>query len=88
VDGKGWLMAAQLQAGQWLFNDQGRRVQITASERIPEPMLVYNLKLRGDVAFYANGILVHDLCGAWSPDGPAFTGSLPGARPVNIKVSR
>jgi methionine-rich copper-binding protein CopC len=88
VDGKGWLMASQLQVGQWLFNDQGRRVQITASERIQESLLVYNLKLRGDVAFYANGILVHDLCGDWSPDGPAFAGSLPGARPVNIKVPR
>ncbi|HWI56105.1 MAG TPA: Hint domain-containing protein, partial [Bacillota bacterium] len=63
VDGRGWIAAAQLRVGDWLFNPQNQRLQIIASERIPGRRQVYTFKLHGDVAFYANGILVHDLCG-------------------------
>jgi hypothetical protein len=31
---------------------------------LPGSHKVYTLKLLGDTAFYANGLLVHDLCGA------------------------
>ena len=66
VDGKGWVAAAELKVGDWLMNDEGQRVQITANARLSGSHEVYTLKLMGDTAFYANGILVHDLCGAWT----------------------
>jgi large repetitive protein len=75
VDGQGWTQASGLKPGSWLFNDKGQRVQLTSSTRIKESLPVYTLKLHGDVAFYANGILVHDLCGTWTPEGPVFTNS-------------
>jgi hypothetical protein len=73
VDGKGWKMASQLAVGDWLFNDHDQRLQITANQRLGGPLEVYTFKLRGDMAFYANGVLAHDLCGAWTPDGPVIT---------------
>jgi hypothetical protein len=77
-DGRGWVAASELQPGRWLINDHGRRVQITSNQRVPGSHQVYTLKLRGDTAFYANGILVHDLCGVWnSPPDPAGEGSPP-----------
>jgi hypothetical protein len=63
VDGRGWTAVGNLKAGDWLFNSQGSRVQVTANQLIPGKMQVYTLKLAGDVAFYADDVLVHDLCG-------------------------
>jgi hypothetical protein len=59
-----------LQISDWLFDEEGRRVQIIANERLRGGLQVYTLKLTGDVAFYANHVMVHDLCGAWTPQGP------------------
>ncbi|MBI5387108.1 MAG: VCBS repeat-containing protein [Verrucomicrobia bacterium] len=96
VDGKGWTKAADLARGDWLFNEQSRRVQITANDRLRDPLRVHTLKLKEDVAFYANGILVHDLCGTWSPNGPVFVDWTPPKRvppdpapqPVHVKIQR
>lgn len=67
VDGKGWLAAARLAVGDWLFNSRGERIQILEVHTLSQPATVYTLSLGGDNAFYANGILVHDLCGAPPP---------------------
>ena len=38
------------------------------NQRINELLQVYTFRLREDPAFYANGILVHDMCGFWAPE--------------------
>lgn len=89
VDGKGWVAAADLKAGDWLMNDHGQRVQIVGNERIRGSHEVYTLKLRGDTAFYANGILVHDLCGAWTTPAQAGPGrTLPAPKPLKAEVNK
>ncbi|MGA2863269.1 MAG: FG-GAP-like repeat-containing protein [Verrucomicrobiota bacterium] len=89
VDGKGWKMASQLAVGDWLFDDHDQRLQITANQRLGGPLEVYTFKLRGDMAFYANGVLVHDLCGSWTPDGPVITEWSRTIRlPAHVKASQ
>jgi hypothetical protein len=63
VDGKGWTAVSRLVAGDWLFDSTEHRVQITGIKMIDEKTKVYTLKLSGDDAFYAAGVLAHDLCG-------------------------
>jgi choice-of-anchor C domain-containing protein len=63
VDGKGWTAVARLRTGDWLFDSTDHRVQISGIKIIDFKTKVYTLKLSGDVAFYANGVLAHDLCG-------------------------
>jgi hypothetical protein len=64
VDGKGWTAVSRLRAGDWLFNATDRRVQITGIKMLDSKTNVFTFKLSGDDAFYANDVLVHDLCGA------------------------
>lgn len=77
MDGKGWIIAKNLQPGDWLLDKDARPVQVMANERIPGLHPVHTLKLSGDVAFYANGVLVHDLCGGLTLADPASIGSQP-----------
>ncbi len=49
--------------GDWLFNSTEQRVAITGIKLIDTKTKVYTLKLSGDDAFYADDVLVHDLCG-------------------------
>ncbi|HET7625609.1 MAG TPA: polymorphic toxin-type HINT domain-containing protein, partial [Verrucomicrobiae bacterium] len=78
-DGKGWLAAAELKIGDWLLNSSGQRVRVISNKRLPGSHKVYTLKLLGDTAFYANGLLVHDLCGAW------MTGSVTRVQPARFQ---
>ena len=66
VDGKGWTIAYKLQSGDWLLDSEARRVRVVSNQRLPGSRQVHTIKLRGDVAFYAEGVLVHDLCGGIS----------------------
>jgi hypothetical protein len=68
VDGQGWVEARALRVGDWLLDDAARVVQVTENKRIDEPLQVFTFRLREDSAFYANGILVHDMCGFWTPE--------------------
>ncbi|HKS38433.1 MAG TPA: hypothetical protein VJW76_14665, partial [Verrucomicrobiae bacterium] len=77
VDGQGWTVANQLQVGDWLSTDTGGVVAVSSNEIDDNPGEVVTLQLRGDNAFYANGILVHDLCGP-----------LPSTMPVIMKEAR
>jgi len=70
VDGQGWVEVHGLQVGDWLLDDAARPVRITQNKRIDEPLQVFTFRLREDPAFYANGVLVHDMCGFWTPEGP------------------
>jgi hypothetical protein len=63
VDGKGWTVANQLRPGDWLLTDVARRVKVADTIRETRTCEVYTLQLRGDSAFYAGGVLVHDMCG-------------------------
>jgi len=71
VDGKGWTEAQKLQPGQWLFDEQGRRLEIVGNRSLGQPLKVYTFRLHEDAVFYANNVLVHDLCGQWTTNGPA-----------------
>src|SRR5207244_10912714 len=87
VDGKGWVPALNLLVGEYLFNEYGERVRISANQRLNGTAEVYTLKLRGDTAFYANGVLVHDLCGGNPQDTVAGERSPPQHRqfPLNFR---
>jgi hypothetical protein len=63
VDGKGWTVANQLQPGDWLLTDGAQRVKVADTLRETRSCEVYTLQLRGESAFYAGGVLVHDMCG-------------------------
>jgi hypothetical protein len=68
VDGKGWVAARAVAAGDWLFDAAGRRVSVMANQSVTRRTTVYTFSLAGDDAFYANGVLVHDMCGALPPE--------------------
>ena len=63
VDGKGWTPANRLQPGDWLLTEGAGRVQVSGNSPEKRSCEVFTLQLRGDSAFYANGVLVHDMCG-------------------------
>jgi hypothetical protein len=67
VDGKGWTTVARLKAGDWLSNEQGQPMEIVENKLLDKPRTVYTLGLEKDNAFYANDVLVHDLCGGALP---------------------
>ncbi|HEV2391800.1 MAG TPA: Ig-like domain-containing protein [Verrucomicrobiae bacterium] len=62
VDGKGWLPAAELGIGDYVLDWQEHRLRVVRNQVVERSLKVYTLGLTGDTAFYANGILVHDLC--------------------------
>ncbi len=78
VDGKGWVLAAKVMPGDWLLDNQGHRVEVLGSQVIKQKAEVYTLSLSGDNVFYADGVLVHDLCGVQAA----------GARTVNLGVAK
>ncbi|HEX3624285.1 MAG TPA: polymorphic toxin-type HINT domain-containing protein [Verrucomicrobiae bacterium] len=67
VDGTGWMEAGNLQVGDRLLRSTGGNAIITANQPLPEKSEVYTLWLRKNHAFFANDVLVHDLCGAMIP---------------------
>jgi hypothetical protein len=68
VDGQGWRPAGDVKIGDWLFDESGRRVRVVANHRLSDVLEVHTVQLKGDNAFYAGGLLVHDLCGPLPPD--------------------
>ena len=62
VDGKGWIQAVDIPVGSWLLDNEANRVQVVANDPISGAHPVCAIKLKGDVAFYAERILVHDIC--------------------------
>jgi hypothetical protein len=70
VDGSGWIAARDLQVGDRLIRSTGGNAIITANEPEKETSKVYTLWLGKGHAFYANDVLVHDLCGEMLKLGP------------------
>ena len=68
LDGQGWVAASHIKPGEWLLDSHGRPVRVVSNTPVPEQKEVFTLRLRGDRAFYANGVLVHDLCGEWDDE--------------------
>jgi len=68
VDGKGWVAARVVGAGDWLFDSAGRRIRVLANQSVTRRTTVYTFSLDRDNSFYANGVLVHDLCGEAPPE--------------------
>jgi hypothetical protein len=69
VDGAGWTAARDLRVGDRLLQPTGGNAIITANQPLQEKSEVYTLWLGNDHAFYANDVLVHDLCGEMIPLG-------------------
>lgn len=63
VDGKGWVAACNLKVGDWLSTFDGANYKVAEMKATKQVIPVYSLQLEGDSAFYANGVLVHDMCG-------------------------
>jgi hypothetical protein len=64
---KGWTAARNMAPGDWVLTSEGARIEVVGVERIAEERPFVSVRLRGDVAMYAEGILVHDQCGWWTP---------------------
>lgn len=72
VDGKGWTAAQALVVGDPLFNAEGEQVNVLSARAVEEDRPFVTVRLKGDFAFYANGVLVRDQCGWWiPPDEPS-----------------
>ncbi len=67
IDGTGWTPALAVQVGDYIFTSEGKRVEVLSSTLIKENRPLVTVRLEGDLALYANGILVHDQCGWWAP---------------------
>jgi hypothetical protein len=78
LDGKGWTSAKDLKPGDWLSSSEGKPLEIVENRPINNPKKVYTLRLEKDNAFYANDVLVHDVCG----------GSLPVTAGLTTEVSK
>ena len=63
VDGAGWTPAAGLRRGDWMQTSKDAFTRIASIESRAGPARVYTFQLRDDNAFFANGVLVQDLCG-------------------------
>ncbi len=63
VDGQGWTAAQALKRGDWVSTPADGRLCVAGNEPCPGQFRVYTLKLNEDIAFYAGGVLVHELCG-------------------------
>jgi len=50
-----------------LCDPRGARIEIAENRPLDRHMKVYTLRLEMDNAFYANDVLVHDLCGGSLP---------------------
>lgn len=64
VDGKGWVPARDIRLGDYLTDARGERVRVNAITPFHGNVTVHTLINSGDHVFYANGLLVHDSCGA------------------------
>lgn len=77
VDGFGWKPSVGLEAGDWLKTEQGDFVAVSAVEVRNEPTRVYTFQLESDSAFFANGVLVEDLCGGQNLNPDLFKKFIP-----------
>ena len=66
VKGKGFVVAAELEAGDVLVTSDGKEVRVKAvtTTKLDEPVKVYNLEVEGNHTYYvtADEVLVHNMC--------------------------
>lgn len=72
VDGRGWVFASAVNAGDWLHGADGRMHEVTANLRVPGSHTVHGLHMQRDRVVYAAGVLVEDQC---FKGAPSFQGS-------------
>ena len=67
VEGKGWCAAAELEAGDVLWTEDGEQeiVKSVQTEKLDKAVKVYNLEIEGSHTYYvsADRVLVHNACG-------------------------
>ncbi|WP_372808456.1 hypothetical protein, partial [Pontiella sp.] len=77
IDGTGWVAAKNVQVGDAVFTDGGLRIQVVSVEAFEEERPLVSVRLNGGNAMFAEGILVHDQCGWWTPtDVKALNGEV------------
>jgi hypothetical protein len=62
-DSSGWTRIDQLKPGDFLHHHVGRLFKLLKSEPLEGTHTVHTLRIKDDTAFYANGLLVQELCG-------------------------
>ncbi len=62
-DSSGWTRIDQLKPGDFLHHHDGRLFKLLKSELLEGSHTVHTLSIKDDTAFYANGLLVQELCG-------------------------
>lgn len=66
VEGKGWCAAAELEAGDVLWTEDGEQetVKSVQTEKLDKAVKVYNLEIEGSHTYYvsADSVLVHNEC--------------------------
>jgi hypothetical protein len=67
IDGAGWVAAKNVQVGDAVFTDGGLRIKVVSVEAFEEERPLVSVRLKGGNAMFAEGILVHDQCGWWTP---------------------
>ncbi len=63
VDGRGWMAACNLKGGDYLVDSNNERIKVLTNHKLDKAIRVHSFQLKGDSAFYANGVLVRDMCG-------------------------
>lgn len=63
VDAHGWTAACNLNAGDYLVDSSNTRIKVVSNAKLEKDIRVHSFQLKGDSAFYANGVLVRDMCG-------------------------
>jgi len=69
IDGKGWTAANAVQVGDAVFTADQQRVKVSAVGILEGESDYISLRLREDIALFANDILVHDFCGVGDGNG-------------------
>jgi len=62
IDGRGWVFAAQIAAGDRLHTETGGLVDVVSNTRLAGTHEVFSLVMENDNVFYAAGVLVEDQC--------------------------
>ncbi len=68
VDGTGWTLAKDIQAGDWLAGPNDTILPVEAVRNTGRTEDVFTFELHEDIAFYADGVLVRHLCGVQFPN--------------------
>lgn len=68
VDGRGWVFAVDVKAGDWLHGADGKLYEVLANTRLAGRHNVYGVHMDRDNVIYAGGVLTEDQCFKAAPN--------------------